>query len=559
MRLLFLLACAFALPALAEERDAGVTEPPASGTPAAAAPDASTPAPDAGSGPTSSGAEAAPTDGGTLAAEVAPGDAGTPAAVTAPAATPAPAPAEVGISAAVHGSTRLVGTLVSSFPLDADGTTVAPAPLETRIRITPELSWRRFRLLAEVDVVTGAVAGTPTQPLVASRVPVPPFAPAELRQLFAEYRWGWGGARLGLQTNHFGLGMLANAGAKDSEAGDFGHQHFGSLALRALVLARPFLDLGGAWMAVEPVAAFDLVVRDSTVSLMDGDRALQGILGVRLNVDEHDQVALYAVYRSSRHVATDTGEASTDVFVVDASAQWRFFERLDLGAEVAGIAGTTTQTRSPEHPVVQVRQLGAVAKAAYRLGRFAFLLDAGVASGDGDPYDDQLTSFRFDRDYKVGLILFDHVLGWQSARSAARASDPTLVGYPPESVALLPTGGAVTGAWYLFPRVRVRLGRFVDVYGGPLLAFSTAPLTDPFNTRVLAGGVPVNALNGPGGGALGTELDLGVSVKHRFGFGLTLSAIAEGGLFLPGPAFTQGDGSVMGHVWLGRLRLQAAY
>ena len=62
-------------------------------------------------------------------------------------------------------------------------------------------------------MVTGALYGTPNGSLVGARVPFPSLKPAELRQLYFEYRWGWGGTRIGLQTNHFGLGMLANAGA----------------------------------------------------------------------------------------------------------------------------------------------------------------------------------------------------------------------------------------------------------------------------------------------------------------------------------------------------------
>ncbi|MDP3235677.1 MAG: hypothetical protein Q8N26_23030 [Myxococcales bacterium] len=500
-------------------------------------------------------------------------DAGAPAAVTVAVAVEAPAAAVVsvvdagapsadepsGFSASVHGSVRLAGTYVNAFPLDADGTRLSPTPIESRIRINPEVRYRSFGLIAEFDAVTGALYGTPNSTLVGARVPFPALRPAELRQLYAEYRWASGGARLGLQTNHFGLGMLANAGAKDAEPGDFGHQQFGSLALRALVLARPFMSWGGGWIAVEPVAAFDLVVRDSTVDLFDGDRALQGILGVRLNVDEKNNLGLFAIYRSSRPLNSITGERSTDVLVIDASAQWRFFDALDVGAEVAGITGTTTQTRSVENQLLQVRQLGALVKASYKVGRFGFMLDTGFASGDSNPYDDQLTNFRFDRDLKAGLILFDQVIGWQSARSAWRAADSNLVGVPPEGVALLPTGGAVTGAFYIFPRARVRIASLVDVYGGPLFAFTTAPLTDPFNTRVLAGGVPVNFLNGLGNGLLGTELDLGASIKHRFDFGLTVTAVVEGGVLLPGAALSDAAGKPMGPVGLGRLRLSAAY
>lgn len=466
---------------------------------------------------------------------------------------------EPAFSAVVHGSLRLAGTFVNSFPLDASGARLSPTPIESRIRLSPELRYRSFGLVAEFDAVTGALFGTPDGTLVGSRVPFPSLKPAELRMLYLEYKWDWGLTRVGLQTNHFGLGMLANAGAKDAEPGDFNHQHFGSLAARALLATRPLKSLGGGWVAFEPVAAFDLVVRDSTVDLLDGDRALQGILGVRLNVDEKNVLGLFGIYRSSRPLNSITGERSIDVFVIDASAQWRFFDTLDLGAEVAAITGTTTQTRTPDNQVIQVRQLGAAAKASYKIGRFGFLFDAGFASGDSNPYDDQLTNFRFDRDYKVGLVLFDQVIGWQSARSAWRAADQQLVGVAPEGVSLLPTGGAVTGAWYLFPRARVRFANLVDVYGGPLFAFATAPLTDPFNTRVYSGGVPVNFTNGNGAGLLGTELDLGASIKHRFDFGLTITAVLEGGLLLPGPALSEASGRPIGPVGLGRLRLSAAY
>ena len=470
---------------------------------------------------------------------------------------PAPAPSE--FKASVHGSVRLVGSYVNAFPLDADVTKLSPTPIESRIRINPEVRFKRYGLIAEFDAVTGALYGTPGNTLVGTRVPFPALKPVELRQLFLEYRWSWGLARLGLQTNHFGLGMLANAGAKDSEPGEFGHQHFGSLAARALLAGRPFMSLGGGWLAVEPVLAFDLVVRDSTVDLMDGDRALQGIVGVRLNVDEKNQLGLFAIYRSSRPLNSITGERSIDVLVIDASAQWRFFDTLDVGAEIAGITGTTTQTRTPETQLIQVRQLGAAAKASYKIGSLGFNLDMGFASGDNNPYDDQLTSFRFDRDYKVGLVLFDQVIGYQSARRAWRAADANLVGVAPEGVSLLPNGGAVTGAWYIFPRARVRVASLMDIYGGPLFAFASAPLTDPFNTRVLAGGVPVNFLNGNGTGLLGTELDLGASIKHRFDFGLTLTAVLEGGLLIPGAALSDAAGKPMGPVGLGRLRLSAAY
>ena len=47
---------------------------------------------------------------------------------------------------------------------------------------------------------------------------------------------------------------------------------------------------------------------------------------------------------------------------------------------------------------------------------------------------------------RMGLILFDEVLGHQTARAGIRAADPALVGVPPEGADLIGTRGAITGA-----------------------------------------------------------------------------------------------------------------
>ncbi|MBI5478845.1 MAG: hypothetical protein HY906_08320 [Deltaproteobacteria bacterium] len=477
----------------------------------------------------------------------------TPAVVAAP-STPAPGRVRLEVTTAV----RLVQSLAGPVLLDELGTRTQARPFETRLRITPQLNVGRWDVISEFDAATGALFGTPSVTVVAPRQPTPTLRPFELRQLYGQYRWDWGVARLGVQANQFGLGMLANSGAKDAQPGDFGIQHGGSVVARAAVGARPLADWGGAWAAVEPVAAFDLVVRDNTTDLLAGDRALQGILGLRYVEDDAHQVALTAIYRSRVKLNGAPGEGAVDVFVADLFARWTVMETasssLSVAGEVAGVVGTTTQGRSDNAPVLAVRQLGAVGKVKYRWGRLGLLLDAGFASGDQNPYDGSVDNFRFDSNYKVGLVLFDQVLGYQSARSAWRAADPLLSGAPPEGIELLPTAGAVTGAWYLFPRARYTVTSWLNVYGGPLFAFSTARLTDPFTTR-MNGGAPLNSLGGRAGNVLGTELDVGVSVSGSPVRYVTVTATLEGGYLLPGDAFRTQAGPAMPDVWLGRLRL----
>jgi hypothetical protein len=301
------------------------------------------------------------------------------------------------------------------------------------------------------------------------------------------------------------------------------------------------------------------VVRDSNADFSLGDRAFQGVVALRLAKDPENNVGVYLVYRNQRNILVTDGGKATDAFVIDVAGKYELYKRrgrsFKVGFEVVGITGTTTQARNDLAPIARVGEFGMAIKTVYRIGRGTIYLDGGYASGDQNPADDRIEAFHFDRDFKVGLVLFDHVLAYQSARSAVRASDPNLTGVAPEGAELIGTGGSVTGAWYLFPRVKYGVTEWLDLYGGPLFAFSTAKLADPFNTRIVGGGVPVNSLGGSPGSYLGTEIDLGVQAHFRPAPEMLFTVTGEGGLFLPGDAFRLPDSSLMPPVGFGRVRL----
>lgn len=519
-----------------------------------------------------SGLSEVPADAGTLADAVVSPDAGEPQPVATslvpvdPAlrsALPQEPVADDGLRPAMHAWLRLSGQASSSYVVDAAGTTFAPMPFEPRLRVRPELGYRDLLLVAEADTATGAVAGMPQADQVGERTPHPAFRGLELRQLSVQVKWKTGLFRVGQQTSHWGLGLLANDGAHDGAPGDFGQARFGNSSYRALLAGRPLFDLGGAWRAIELAAAADLVVRDANADFALGDRAFQGIFAARFVASDERWLGLYAVVRSQRPEGLSDGSRATDVVALDLSGQ---FERhgkgkrlrsWSVGFELAGVWGTTTVGRTEQHPTLDVRQLGAAVKGKLQLGRTGLLLDLGLATGDQNPSDGRVDAFRMDKDFKAGLVLFDEVLGWQSARAAARAADPSLAGVPPDGVGQLPSGGAVSGAWYLFPRVRHQAREWLDVYGGPLFAFTTATLTDPYNTRVSGGGAPLNFLGGRPGRFLGTEFDVGARGHWQLSEVVKLTGVFEAGVLLPGDAFRTAGGGVMGSVVVGRLRLEA--
>ncbi len=465
-----------------------------------------------------------------------------------------------GVTGRIGGSLRFSYGKDSAFAADDVGTRFSPGPVETRIRVAPEVHFRGFGFLAEADTATGAAAGNPDSNLVADQTSHPAFNPLEMRQLYLEYRWKTGLFRVGQQTSDWGLGMLANAGENDPAAGDFGETHFGDSTYRALLAGRPFFSLGGAWRAIEPALAVDLIVRDGTADFSNGDRAFQGIFALRFAVDSERYFGFYIVQRHQTAVGVTDGARAMDVTVIDVAGKWHFLRNdwrdLYLGFEAAGVTGSTTLGRTDTAPEYAVRQFGAAVKGSYRYGAGQVYLDFGFASGDQNPNDAKQQAFKFNRDYPVGLVLFNEVLAWQSARSAARAADPSLLGQPPEGVDLIGTQGAMTGAWYLFPKVRYGVREWLDVYGGPMFAWSTAALTDPFNSKLL-GGTAVNYTGAHAGSYLGTELDLGAQVRFHPVEQLTLTGTVEAGVLFPGDAFQLGVGGVMGPVGMGRIRLAA--
>lgn len=462
------------------------------------------------------------------------------------------------LSARLAASIRVSYGGATVFPFDADRNTSVVAPLETRVRVSPEIHLGGVGLIAEADAATGAILGIPSNALVGDRQPVPAIRALELRKIYLEYKWASGAFRVGQQTSQWGLGLLANDGSKDAEAGDFGQQHFGNLTYRALLVARPLFGRGGAFRAFETALAADLIVRDNFGEFVKGDRAFQGVLAVRFNKDPENNFGVYAVYRNQRNVNVTDGGKATDVVVIDFAGRWQIIKRRNrefkLGWELVGLTGTTTQARNENAALLKIGQFGMAIKSQYRVGRTTIYIDGGLASGDQNTADDRVENFRFDRDYKVGLILFDQVMAYQSGRSGVRASDPALTGIAPEGADLIGTAGSLTGAWYLFPRIKISMSDWLDAYGGPLFAFSTAKLADPFNSRI-GGGTAINPLGGTPGMYLGTEVDLGLQARIKPIPELTITGTAEGGLFLPGDAYTLPSGGVMAPVGFGRLRL----
>jgi hypothetical protein len=427
-------------------------------------------------------------------------------------------------------------------------------------RLRPVFQYKDiFKIHGEIDVPRGLVAGDTTDHVWAARDDYGDRRGYDVypRQLYLQYTTPIGLFRLGQQTSHWGMGLLANDGDHASLFGDYRR---GSLVERLLFATRPLGKDGPLAL----VLGGDIVFEDSRAELLEGDRAYQGIAAVLFQL-ERFEVGIYGVVRhqerddESVDALTPFTEDLT-VGVVDVYSRWNapipgasafLFGEL----EAAFIGGTTTAGDEEA-----VRSFGAAARLGIttvakdddgrRYGEVVVAAEYGYASGDADPYDGVTKRFTFDQNHNVGLVLFDHVLAWKTARAATIAQDPGIVNRAAPGLQFLPSEGGVFGAQYLNPTIVVRPRHWLDLKAGLVIAQSTADVVDPFHAGALG-----DFANYDGGDE--TNLDLGLEIDLGFDFRIPVipehflvNVGAEGGILFPGRAFDDANGAPLDDQYL---------
>lgn len=228
--------------------------------------------------------------------------------------------------------------------------------------------------------------------------------------------------------------------------------------------------------------------------------------------------------------------------------------------EVVAVFGTSKEIseglaalREPDESRRVVRDqdifmLGAQAVLDVETGPVTSTLEFDYASGDSDPRDTtSLTTYNFDRDANVGLLLFEHVLAFETARSAA-VGIQNLKNMGTKSFPLteLASEGRVQNAICVFPQVLYEPVEGLGIRTGALFAWSAAPVVDPIMTLLNEDGAAISddAVNWNGGKPAryyGTEIDLQIEWTYRRHFIWTL----EGAALVPGAALKDESGDAV--------------
>lgn len=426
-----------------------------------------------------------------------------------------------------------------------------------------------------------------------------------VRRAMLTWKSNIGNFAIGPTTFEWGQGMLSNDGSgrrpKDRGGRElmddgFGDARYGDRAIRLMYATKPLYYLSGGAIEedVTSVIGFDVVLQDETATLMrpsheanrvnDGagfldrvlrDRSYQAVLALKHARGGYSS-GVFATRRwlsfptkpLQDPIVTAAFPTDLQAWAVDVAVDYekKLSEKTSVYAAVEGalVTGSTNYVRNATCPGTDddsrcgIFQQGFVARTGVNVGGLTFDLLGGYASGDGNPFDDSVTNFRMDRDFKVGLILFDQVVAWQSAAQVRRAADPTITNEPNAGLELLSTGGAITNAAFVNPTVRYQATKHLGIMGGVLWGMSPQRYTDAF--WVTRTSEKTNLFGMPAGRNYGYEFDVGASYTRELRDGVDLNFGVQAGYFLPGDAFAVDTaGNTMAPVYLVKTRAAVVF
>ncbi|MBK6515303.1 MAG: hypothetical protein IPG04_14555 [Polyangiaceae bacterium] len=307
-------------------------------------------------------------------------------------------------------------------------------------------------------------------------------------------------------------------------------------------------------------ALYDHLVSDNLQLFTDDEHQVGGAVFYKskeLSIIKDLELLTYYVHRFS-------DEYSTNVNIFGGRAIGRFGP-VYVGLEAAANVGSTKEVAAAykaitNDPIVDQRilQVGARAVVRYdypvvRAGEprepgLSAYLEVNYASGDGDPQArTDLSQFTWAQDMNVGLLMFEHILHFQSARAAAAATETLArLGAKSFPVDSIDTRGSFTNGFALFPQMDFRPHPDILFRTGVLVAWAPDPVVDPVTSLLARDGESidddlVNFAGGKPGQFYGTEVDL----RAQWRFLEHFIADLEGAIFVPGDAFEDENGDAV--------------
>ena len=404
--------------------------------------------------------------------------------------------------------------------------------------------------------------------------------PIRINRLFAEIRLPFGLLRFGRQPMVEGPYLAVHDGSRSNR---WGVSDFSDTSDRILFATKLDQAIGLLVNGEEHehdfskdrgvFLAFGLDWLNQGDLTLNNDNTMQVPISVFWKVPEADwlgmdvrdfEIALTAVHVFNEKFQTAIWSLPTRIQGVFGpfAAAIQFSVVLGETREVSEGFAVLTST---DAVIQNVRGLGVNAVFDYTIGPVMLTLEFDYATGDEDPRPGtDLTTYSFSRDLNVGLLLFEHLLAFESARSAAVGIE-NLASLDADSfpVTEIDTDGRFTNAIAVFPQVLVNVvdtpKHHFHARAGALIAWAEAGVVDPILTVLAEDGNwisddAVNFHGGDPGDFYGTEFDLQLQYAFQEVFFWTI----EGAVLLPGNALEDEHGHAV-NAFLVENRLELVF
>lgn len=460
---------------------------------------------------------------------------------------------EIPTKVKLHGYFRMRGIYMRHLSLTSKEDPRNTGYLQTRLRLEPEISpVESVRIYVEIDALDDLIWG-------AQGVQVPVFAenpnfyggiyPGDIsdttpqgtsriigvKRAWAEIETPFGRLDIGRMPSHWGLGILQNDGRWFRN--EYGDAHFGDTKDRILFRMRPFGEDSPFLLAI----GYDKVWEADKNGFHPESPA-----------DDIDHWLLIPYWKDEERgikggifmEAVVGPKTDTRIAVIDPYVEVSAIENLSLEAEASFIYGETkcfNEIRdlvAPSPKDVDIGAINAVFRGKYRWDPLEFILEVGYASGDKDGLRNRrIESIPMDRDYNVGLLMFERVGALYSKRVYDERIKTTWgKGYEEVLKNMVSTDGAVSNALYIYA-APLRFAP-VESFTSTLSVLYGRAIYSPYRDW-LRGEDTTNIRGGKLGKNYGWELDWVSKIQFNdsFGFGLQL------GWFWPGDALEDQNGN----------------
>ena len=488
-------------------------------------------------------------------------------------------------------------------PFELSGTDVQDANwTEQRMRLDLGFKWPKVGgVFVQLDLVDGVLFGDngdwggspqPTSGLaVTSRAPnnagwdiglVPgrdplnpdsyapvlvPVEPIHVNHAYGEVYLPFGLLRVGRQPITIGAGISAHDGGRSNRWGVSNYSEVGDRvlfatkideAIKLLTEEDGYVADSSADNGVFLIFAWDWQVQDDLAVAEDDLNQITAGVQWRVRHADWGGVEWKELLLSALMVHKWSAEFDTAIWAVPLRARGQIGP-VALDVQYTFFTGGTREASegfavlSSGEPLRQdVFAMGAQVLVDVLLDPVTATLEFDFATGDNDPRaSSPLNTFTFARDTNVGLLLFEHILAFESARSAAVGIENLKqLDAPSFPLTEVSTDGRFTNAYALFPQVKVDAlagpNHWLAVRAGALFAWPEAGVVDPVMTILAEDGDridddAVNYHGGKPGSYYGTEVDLQVEWRYRDLFTWTV----EGAVLFPGDGLEDENGDAV--------------